>query len=113
MSWHWLILAGIFKALRDRDEWGADTNDSIVLFYEDWEWYKKWRVAGSFLWLEKDSWHVFDMLTVFCVAKAMLGYVDALIATTVVLGVFTLFYHGLLLRNPLRGVRDWLNRYFG
>lgn len=112
MSLEWVILAGVFKALRDRDEWGADNADHVELFYERWRWYKRWRLAGSFLWLELDSWHAFDMAGIFCLCMAFTDIVASILATTIALATFTLLYHGFLLRNPIAGVREWLRRYF-
>lgn len=120
------ILTGMFKALRDRDEWHAENpNESDYIWLWSMAWYRQWsKTARYWLSFPLDAWHNFDVANMICSFTA--GYVAVLVALgldflfwpylynlTVFLGFALsskwLFYHVLLMRNP----RKELEEYFG
>lgn len=106
------IIAGICKALRDRDLWGAKPKDGCELWYEEWDWYELWsQTERKVLWLPADAWHVFDvghMVSLILAGYSCGSLLDATFCLLVVTSTFTVFFHSLLLRHPLDGIRQWL-----
>jgi hypothetical protein len=117
------FLAGMFKALRDRDLWhdGPDAGEGTDhTWYESWGWYRAWsdteRYIGPF---PLDAWHNFD---VACIASAIasgcalcpeIGWWAVPVGLSVALPSKWLFYHVLLMRHPVAELKEYWNERTG
>ena len=122
MGYLFAILAGMFKALRDRDEWGAGgiQTDSDFPWYAGWEWYRKWRMTEEYIGpFPLDAWHNFDVANIVCafLAGAFLwpeyGTWTIGVGLAYALPSKWLFYHVLLMRHPIRELREYFTERSG
>ena len=110
------ILTGMFKALRDRDTWGSDApeNDPNKPWYASWVWYQKWSDTEAYLGpFPLDAWHNFDVANIICAMLAgaflwpIYGTWTIGVGLAFALPSKWLFYHVLLMRNPLKELREY------
>ena len=110
------VLAGMFKALRDRDLWhGGDPT-----WYEAWAWYQAWSETDRYLGpFPLDAWHNFDVACMACAAIAggLLwagwGWWSPVAVLAVALPSKFVFYHIILMRDPLGELREYWRERIG
>jgi hypothetical protein len=117
------FLAGMFKALRDRDLWhdGPDAGEGTDhTWYESWGWYRAWSDTEKYLGpFPLDAWHNFDVAIIACAAISgwafwlNYGWWTPVAVLAVALPTKFLFYHILLMRHPVAELKEYWNERTG
>ena len=102
----WLVLAGLFEAVREIDVWGWTDSWLYRL-----TWVKRWSETHfKVLFWPLDLYHCAKMASFYCLFRAITGWVDALILTAAVLASYTFFHEFALRLVPFRRLRGWLRK---
>jgi hypothetical protein len=103
------FLAGMFKALRDRDLWGAlSQEDGVELWYERNRFYRAWSDTEKYLGpFPLDFWHNADLVVMASAYVAGRGALDWSLVWffAVALPTKAVTYHFLVMKRPLVELR--------